>query len=80
MEDSFLFFKSLLNLLKFASVLCFGFLGCVGILAPQSGIEPSPALEGEVLTTGLPRKSQKAHFLRQLRPYGIYGSSLWKSP
>ena len=29
-----------------------------GILAPRPGIEPtSPALEGEVLTTGLPGKS-----------------------
>ena len=29
-----------------------------GILAPQPGIEPAPpALEGEVLTTGPPRKS-----------------------
>ena len=33
--------------------------GC-GILAPQPGIEPiPPALEGEVLTTGPPGKSQK---------------------
>ena len=30
-----------------------------GILAPGPGIEPAtPALEGEVLTTGLPGKSQ----------------------
>ena len=30
----------------------------VGISAPQPGIEPAlPALEGEVLTTGLPGKS-----------------------
>ena len=29
-----------------------------GILVPQAGIEPAPrALEGEVLTTGLPEKS-----------------------
>ena len=29
-----------------------------GILVPQPGIEPAPrALEGEVLTTGLPEKS-----------------------
>ena len=39
----------------------FWFLGheTCGIIAPQPGIEPSPPeLEGEVLTTGLPGKSQ----------------------
>ena len=44
-----------------ASVLCFGFFGqeACGILAPQPEIEPAPpALEGEVLTTGPPGKSQ----------------------
>ena len=38
----------------------FWFFGCESceILAPQPGIEPAfPALEGEVLTTGLPGKS-----------------------
>ena len=38
----------------------FWFFGCetCGILAPQPGIEhATPALEGEVLTTGLPGKS-----------------------
>ena len=38
----------------------FWFFGCeaCGILAPWPGIEPTPsALEGKVLTTGLPRKS-----------------------
>ena len=59
------FLKSLLNLLQycFCYVLCFGFFGCeaCGILAPQPGIEPaSPALEGEVLTTGPARKSLMA--------------------
>ena len=35
----------------------FGHEAC-RILAPQPGIEPAfPALEGKVLTTGLPRKS-----------------------
>ena len=40
------------------------FLGCFGhkacsILAFQPGIEPTPpALEGKVLTTGLPEKSR----------------------
>ena len=38
----------------------FGPKAC-GILAPIPGIEPSPpALEGDVLTTGLPGKSQRA--------------------
>ena len=39
----------------------FWFLGhkTLGVLAPRPGIEPSlPALEGEILTTGLPGKSQ----------------------
>ena len=41
----------------------FGHEAC-GILAPQPGIEPAPpALEGEVLTTGLPGKSLYHHFL-----------------
>ena len=36
----------------------FGPKSC-GISAPRPGIEPSPpALEGEILTTGLPGKSQ----------------------
>ena len=36
----------------------FGHEAC-GILAPRPGIEPAPsALEGEVLTTGSPGKSQ----------------------
>ena len=44
-----------------APILCFGFFGleACGILVPWPGIEPPPpALEGEVLTTGLPGKSQ----------------------
>ena len=43
-----------------ASVSCFGFFGCkvCGILIPWPGTEPSPsALEGDVLTTGLPGKT-----------------------
>ena len=51
------FLKSLLNLLQYCfCCLCFGFLGhqACGILVPWPGIKPaSPALEGEVLTTGL---------------------------
>ena len=52
--------KELSHLEHIASVLHFCFLAMrqVGISAPQPGIEPAlPALEGEVLTTGLPRKS-----------------------
>ena len=47
------------------SVLCFGFLAArhVGYLAPQAGIKPTPpALEGKVLTTGLPGNSLKGFF------------------
>ena len=37
-----------------------------GILAPWPGIEPAPpALEGEVLTTGPPGKSQDTSFLQK---------------
>ena len=42
----------------------FWFFGCkaCGILAPWPGIEHTPlALEGEVLTTGLPGKSLKSY-------------------
>ena len=43
---------------------CFGCEAC-GILAPQPGMEHTPpALEGEVLTTGLPEKSWGADFYR----------------
>ena len=44
----------------------FWFFGCeaCGILAPRPGIEPvPPALEGEVLTTVLPRKSLLSLFI-----------------
>ena len=56
------FFKALLNLLQLCFCFMFWFLvfGCEAceILAPQTGIKPpTPALEGEVLTTGPPRKS-----------------------
>ena len=53
-------FKSLLNLLQYCFCFMFWFFGheAGGILAPTPGIEPTPpALEGEVLTTGPPRKS-----------------------
>ena len=39
------------------------------ILAPRPGIEPAPpALEGEVLTTGLPGKSPLGSTLEQKHP------------
>ena len=41
----------------------FGQEAC-GILAPQPGIKSAPpALEGKVLTTGLPGKSQAMYYL-----------------
>ena len=44
----------------------FGPKAC-GILAPRLGMKPTlPALEGEVLTTGLPGKSQKFGVLSHL--------------
>ena len=59
--------KSLLNLLQCCFCFMFQFLGskaCV-ILAPHPGIEPAPpALEGEVLTTGLPARPQDGDFHR----------------
>ena len=48
---------------------CFGRQAC-GILAPRPGMEPAlPALEGEVLTTGRPGKSQQ--FANLNRSLGI---------
>ena len=42
--------------------------GACGILAPQPGIEPAPpALEGKVLTTGPPEKSQDLPFIFDVR-------------
>ena len=36
-----------------------------GVLAQHPGIEPEPpALEGKVLSTGQPGKSQNTHFLK----------------
>ena len=55
------FKKSLLNCYNIACFMfwCFGYEAC-GILVPWPGMEPaSPALEGEVLTTGPSGKSQK---------------------
>ena len=54
-------FDTILLLVFFVFFFMFWFFGCeaCGILAPQPGVEPTPpALEGEVLTTGLPGTSQ----------------------
>ena len=59
------FFKSLLNLLQYCFCFMFWLFGCdaCGIPASRPGIEPAlSALEGEVLTTGPPGKSQKPSF------------------
>ena len=55
-----IFSKSFLNLLQYCFCFMFWFFGheACGILAPLPGIKPTtPALEGEVLTSGLPGKS-----------------------
>ena len=54
--------KVLLNLLQYCFCFMFWFLvrEACGILAAPPGVKPaSPALEGEVLTTGSPEKSLK---------------------
>ena len=52
-------FIEFVTILLLFYVLVFGCEAC-GILAPQPGIKPAPrALEGEVLTTGLPGKPSK---------------------
>ena len=52
--------KSLLNFLQYCFCFVLWFFGpkACGVLAPWPGIELAPpALEGEVLTTGMPGKS-----------------------
>ena len=54
------FLKFLLNLLQYCFCFMFWIFGhkACGVLALQPGIEPAPpALEGKVLTTGLPGTS-----------------------
>ena len=57
------FFKVFIELFyNIASVLCYGFLSTrhMGIMAPGPGIKPTPpSLEGGVLTTGPPGRSQQ---------------------
>ena len=65
------FSKSLLNLLQYCFYFMFWFFGqeACGILAPRPRIEPTPpALEGEVLTTGPPGKSQHVDSFHSLFP------------
>ena len=68
------FLKFLLNLLQyyFCFMFCFFFVclfvfghDACGILTPQPGIKPTPpALEGKVLTTGPPGKSQSPFLIQ----------------
>ena len=63
--------KVFINLLQYCFCFIFWFVGCKAceILAPQPRIEPTPlALEGKVLTTGSPGKSQSRVILKELRP------------
>ena len=56
------FFLTLLNLLQYCFCFIIWFCGhmACGVLAPQPETEPtSPALEGKVLTTGLPGSSPR---------------------
>ena len=55
------FFKVFIELITYCFCFMFWVFGpkACGNLAPQTGIKPAPpALEGEVLTTGPPGKSQ----------------------
>ena len=59
------FLKSLLNLLQYCFSFMFWLFGCktYGILACPLGIATAPpVLEGDVLTTELPGKSQYSYF------------------
>ena len=59
--------KSLSNVLQYCFCVLFG-AEAWRILVPQPGVELElPALEGELLTTGLPEKSQES-FLKLLLP------------
>ena len=63
MRTIFKVFIEFVTILLLFYVLCFLAMRPCEILAPQPGIEPSPpalegALEGELLTTGPPGKSQ----------------------
>ena len=69
------FLKSLLNLLQYCFCFMLWIFGpeACEILAPWPRIEPAlPALEGEVLTTGPPGKSQMFAVLSHC--FGVFGS------
>ena len=52
-------FIEFVTILLLFYVLAFGYEAC-GVLVSQAGLEPTPpALEGQVLTTGLPAKSPR---------------------
>ena len=65
-------FKVFIEFIKTLLVFCvFGFVAPMhmGILAPRRGTEPPPpALEGEVLTTGPPGKSQTLSLFTSIYP------------
>ena len=66
---------TLLDLLQYCFCVMFWFFGCeaCGILVPGPGIKPvPPALQGEVLTTGLPGKSQYMPFKSKLYFYSSF--------
>ena len=76
--------KSLLNLLQHCFYFIFWFCGheACEILAPQPEIQPiPPALEGEVLTTGLPGKLPSFCFVGKSRGCSgsrkYYGCHFW---
>ena len=61
-------FKVFIKLITILLLCYFWFFGheACGFLAPQPGLKPtSPALEGKVLTNGLPRKSQYLYFKKK---------------
>ena len=69
------FLKSLLNLLQYCLCFMFLFFGhdACGILAPWPGLKPAPpTLEGKVLTTGPPGKSQEYYFIYLLWSFAFF--------
>ena len=58
----------------------FGLEAC-GVSAPEPGLEPAPpAFEGEVLTTGSPRKSQETFVFSPSAILFILGCKALRSP
>ena len=76
-------FIEFVTILLLGFFFMFWFFGCEarGILAPRAGIKPAPpALEGEVLTTGLPAKSLKFFIEVSFPPvlYSQYSENLFQ--